>query len=770
MFLMGSLGWLIATAAVVSIPVIIHLLHRQRTTPLQWGAMQFLLESPLQMKRRKRVDHWILMVLRMLALAVLAILLARPLWIHGKYNPLGSKLSTDVAVVLDHSLSMGRHNGEKTLFDQGVGVVDRLTQGANGKDALLEGGDTVAVVLAEHTPRILSHPLPARAANEVRDALHQMKPGLSDASIPDAVRTARELLERHGHNLRKTIIVVSDEQSSGWQAEDDAAWRLAVGSSATGAERTLSVHELPLTADTKSSNISVGGIAIEPTLIGVNRPAQIRATVANSGPKESGPLTLRLVVNGKTIDPPQQITNLAGGQSATVRFDYVFTTAGSNWVRVETDVIDALQADNSAVAAANVWQKIPVLIIDGQVTSAGNVKGGKVASGPVSHGNFKSSDFLVAAMQPVEMSREDTALIQPDVVSLSDAQSIKLEDYFVTVVNDCGQLPRALQDKLADYARSGHGVWFILGARTAPNFISKQLRDSGLFTASLNDNAPKNEKVPPSMEIKDASNPMVAMLTAAERNALSGAVTSQWWSIQPSDPDARIVLANTGGDPLIIERPMKNGGLVAIWATSADAQWNNWPFMRNFVPLVNETVNHLASGQTRGMENKILEAGAAIVWSGPGKPAVQAVDVTLPDGTVDGNKRAVLTNNRYEFRYNNAFLPGLYQLRFKPTEVQPQPIFYGVGINSKEQDRNTLSAKDLDRLVSAGYLDKRSKIDADEIPAVIRQQNTGSDIWKWLALFVLANLLVETYMTYRMVGLQNRVDVAGAGVAHPQPV
>src|SRR5260221_1587917 len=107
-FLMGT-SLLVAGLLSVSIPIIIHLLHRQLTTPLQWGAMQFLLESPLQMKRRKRVDHWILMLLRILALAVLVFMLARPLWIQGKYNPLASRLNADVVVVVDHSLSTGRH-------------------------------------------------------------------------------------------------------------------------------------------------------------------------------------------------------------------------------------------------------------------------------------------------------------------------------------------------------------------------------------------------------------------------------------------------------------------------------------------------------------------------------------------------------------------------------------------------------------------------------------------------------------------------------------
>ena len=41
-FLTGSLLFGLLAAA---IPVVVHLLHRQRTTPVPWGAMQFLLES-----------------------------------------------------------------------------------------------------------------------------------------------------------------------------------------------------------------------------------------------------------------------------------------------------------------------------------------------------------------------------------------------------------------------------------------------------------------------------------------------------------------------------------------------------------------------------------------------------------------------------------------------------------------------------------------------------------------------------------------------------
>src|SRR5436305_14840674 len=100
-FLSATLLFGLAAAAV---PVIIHLLHRQRTVPVRWGAMQFLLENPLQFRRRRKVDHWLLLLARMALLALLAFLLARPLLTNPRFNPLPAASATDIAVVVDHSL------------------------------------------------------------------------------------------------------------------------------------------------------------------------------------------------------------------------------------------------------------------------------------------------------------------------------------------------------------------------------------------------------------------------------------------------------------------------------------------------------------------------------------------------------------------------------------------------------------------------------------------------------------------------------------------
>ena len=54
----------------VSIPILIHLFNRRKAKFIDWGAMQFLLGSLVNRKRRILVEELILMVLRCLLVAV----------------------------------------------------------------------------------------------------------------------------------------------------------------------------------------------------------------------------------------------------------------------------------------------------------------------------------------------------------------------------------------------------------------------------------------------------------------------------------------------------------------------------------------------------------------------------------------------------------------------------------------------------------------------------------------------------------------------------
>ena len=731
-FLTASLLFGLAAAA---LPVLIHLLHRQRTVPVQWGAMQFLLESQLQFRRRKKVDHWLLLLARMLLLALLAFLLARPLLKSGALNALPGNGATDIAVIVDHSLSAGRRaaaaeaaapNEAPTVFQRGIEVVEQV-------GSRMRPNDTLSVVLAEHRPDTSLTPLPVRSsgASDVAKRLREMKPGLTAAGIPDAVQAARELLAR-GPNAQKVILVVSDEQRNTWHVENAGAW--ADGSDRS-AGASAKIYGVPVPAEPRGRNVTVAGVSVEPGVVGVKRPAQITATLANTGPGDAPALTATLFVAGKEAGK-QSVADLKAGASRTVRFDHAFADAGSTWVEVRTDSGDDLKADDTAVAAVNVLRRLPVLVIDGQLTTAGT---------------FRASQFLVAAMQPVaDDAQSADALIQPKVVSASAADAEKLDDYAAVIVNDVPQLGAAALENLAAYARSGHGVWLVLGPRTDPAALGPQLAAAGLFSADFREK--RTPQTPPGVELKSPQNPMVALVAAAERNAMTGAIAKQWWSIVPRNGDEQIVLATSQtGDPLVLERPVgRSGGRVVVWCSSADGAWNNWPLMPNFVPLVNETVYHLAAARTRSSESRRLEAGMPIEWSASSQPRAKSATITRPDGTTV-QRQPALTGGRQRLSYNDTADPGLYTLRFDPTEI-PQPVYYGVGLDRRELDTTPLSEADHAWLKSRNIVEAR--LDPTEVASALGGGPPAAELSKYLALGVLALLVFETVMTHRMARLQ----------------
>jgi hypothetical protein len=179
--------------------------------------------------------------------------------------------------------------------------------------------------------------------------------------------------------------------------------------------------------------------------------------------------------------------------------------------------------------------------------------------------------------------------------------------------------------------------------------------------------------------------------------------------------------------------------------------------MPNFVPLVNETVYHLAGGKTGPDRARALEAGSPLEWSAGPEPRARAATITRPDGTTAA-RQPTLAGGRQRLTYNDTAEPGLYTLRFDPTEV-PQPVYYGVVIDRRELDATPLSDADYAWLNSRGFVERR--VGAGDLASALGGVNRGAELWRWLGLGVLALLVFETIMTRRMVRLQ--VGSAAAG-------
>jgi hypothetical protein len=734
MFLMLSM---LGGLGAIALPVIVHLLHRQQTTPIQWGAMRFLMESPLQQKRRRFIEHWLLLLVRMLVLGLLVLALARPLFNHPFATPLGGGGGTDFAVVLDHSLSTSRLAPDgKSAFAKSVEYVDQMSRSLSPRD-------TLAIILAEHTPQPLSDHPASRGSTDLektRTALNSLKPGLTDAHIADAVQSARQIVNR-GRGAQKKIIIIGDDQKSGWQLDNPAAWKAATTSDA-GPDRNLSLFDLAIPIDAAPANIAISALEIQPRVISPNHPVQITATLSRTGASSLPAIPLELSIDGKRVNT-QSIGDLPPGTSRTVQFDCMFQKAGSHAVTLRATVADALEADKNASLPVNVIEKLPVLIIDGQLTSAGA---------------FQRSQFLLAAMQPEEDAAA-SSLLKPTVISLSDAPQASFASYAAVVLNDVPSLPPPVLARLYDYAESGHGVWIILGSHSLPTFMTDGLTKSGLFTATFAA-ARTIDREPLAILLHDPHHPTVSVLADSSKSPFAGATATTWWPITTSPADARAILTTQSGDPLVLDRPIgPSGGHVVLWTSSADGRTNTLPLLGTFVPLVQETLLHLAGPSVGATYGHQLESGQSITHTSTSSQKI--ISASLSRSGDPGSIPTTLSTRggRTTIRSEDTFAPGLYEMRFVPSEI-PQPIYYTVALPPREFDPALVSESDIEWLKQNASL--KGRLTEGQLSSIMAAPGSGQELWPMLAIGVLALLLLETFVTYRMIKLQATPPSAGS--------
>src|SRR5438876_10119271 len=113
--------------ALISSPIIIHLINRMRFKRVRWAAMEFLLKSQKRNRRRLIIEQLILLFLRILLVVLTGLLLARFLgYSFADFRP----RNTVHLIVLDDRLSMtdqwkAEDGSRKNAFQAGKQVIEK---------------------------------------------------------------------------------------------------------------------------------------------------------------------------------------------------------------------------------------------------------------------------------------------------------------------------------------------------------------------------------------------------------------------------------------------------------------------------------------------------------------------------------------------------------------------------------------------------------------------------------------------------------------------
>jgi len=263
-------GLAIAGLAAMAVPILIHLLSRQRRRPIQWAAMRFLMEALRKHRRRLQLQQLLLLAVRCLILALLGAALARPfLDAAGMLDGVGSRV---VYLVIDNGLASSvrtSSNGKtRTALDDSIDVAVSLVES-------LGAGDAVGIITAARPARGVVVP-PSGDHRAIIELLRSLEPAQSPTDFHAALPMLKRALEDLGPGGDRAVVYLLSEFRSG-------SARLEAVLPADLAGDTISATLLAAPAAQRSiANTQV--VSIEP----------LRGLILSEGEDGSGQVTVKL--------------------------------------------------------------------------------------------------------------------------------------------------------------------------------------------------------------------------------------------------------------------------------------------------------------------------------------------------------------------------------------------------------------------------------------------------------------------------------------------
>ncbi|GIX48359.1 MAG: hypothetical protein KatS3mg131_2570 [Candidatus Tectimicrobiota bacterium] len=153
-FLLGTLA--------AAVPVILHLIARRRALVHRFPAVRFLLLADKRTARKFRVHQWLLLALRVLAICLLALVLARPRLSGSGAQAAVAQPPEAVVLVLDNSLSMAYRDGQRSRWERAPSVGHSGASGAAASGS--RGGGALAAAARSNATVFQQRPRHAHGA------------------------------------------------------------------------------------------------------------------------------------------------------------------------------------------------------------------------------------------------------------------------------------------------------------------------------------------------------------------------------------------------------------------------------------------------------------------------------------------------------------------------------------------------------------------------------------------------------------------------------
>ncbi|MCG8650891.1 MAG: BatA domain-containing protein [Pirellulales bacterium] len=746
-FLNASLA--IGTCACL-IPVIIHLFNRRRYEVVRWGAMHLI--SPLMRTNRKRIrlEQLILLLVRMGLLALLALCMAGPV-ITG-WNALSGNAKSSLALLLDNSYSMDAGAAAESNMDSAkrsaVELVEHQRRGSDVIVSLMGGGKLEAAAT------------PTTNRSKVAQEVKQTSSGFGPIKVTDSFGQATRSLLKMQH-AKRDLVVISDFQASDWSG--DSASSLDQVNQLVQAMPIRPTITLMRVGVEANDNVSVQSIDIEPRAVAVQQPVRIRVNLRNHSDIPYPGLRVHLRVDEQ--DRQSDVMDLAAGKDGQVLFQHTFDDPGSHVIEVRADA-DSLHFDNDLPAVVPVWDRLPVLLVDGDPSD-------QPLQNETGFLQLALSPFLTAAKLPDSGANDHLPrvdLLEATAVPLAQFAPPMLAEVRVLVLANVPRLTAGQLRAVEAFVRQGNSLLIFPGSQIDVDWYRREMAAGSKLMAMtfgslqsrrLHPNEPESDESTPGVAIADQRSDHAALelFNDARHGKLSDATIDSWYLLAPAvrnpelefqlddafqpgstpkSQDVQMIARLNNGDPLLMENSFGKGRVI-VCTTACDDSWSDLPSRPFFLPLMQRLVTYLA---TAAHPRRNLAVGQTLVAQLPADAG--PVTITRPDGQLV--ELTELQRDRSGLiQYSQTDHEGVYLLQSASLE----PIHYAVVAPRVESNLQLLDEDQLGSLAQTlGATLVRSTqefIDQDS------QRRYGREVWRhlfWLALaFAVLEVLLQQWFS-----------------------
>lgn len=630
----------IAGAAVGAglIPVIIHLLNRRRYRRVRWAAMPFLIAARQRSARRLWIEQWLLLIMRIAAVVLLGLALARP---SVSPNAVWSGRSSRVhrIILLDNSGSMNaRRSAGGTRFDAAKEVAARLVQYFPERDPV----SIVTMALPAET--VIAQP--AYDRRFVRERLSAIQLTQRATDTVGALRLASEVLEASDlPQFNRSVYVISDFPNRDWIAESAGRLTPSIAMLRQVADRlgdsSIDLH-LELVGEDVETNLTVSLLETDSHLVALGVPIGIRAEVANRGTRTARDIEFQLRRNGRIVRR-ERIEILEPNSSAPITVTTEFAVPGTHAIeaRVSSGDTDGFQIDDARYLSIEARPAAPVLLVDGRLGSTlldgqAGFLATALAPGSVRDGRTFSRRAQVIASAGVSPL---TAKVIPPGAAASES----LFDYDVVALCNVGRLSAERWQQLEAFVSVGGGLIIFSGDLiSAENYNHFGYRDGhGLLPGRIlgTDHVVRAGGDAIAFAPAELPHPIVAAFADHPNSGLFRARVDGFLRVEVDRRRAEIVLRYTNHQPALIASGYGKGRVI-FCTTTANMRWTNLPAKGDYVSLMYNLVAHVMPirGRHRNVtvgrmiREPLAPAQVALpirVVSGGDKPRSPAI---VPDG------------------------------------------------------------------------------------------------------------------------------------------